>query len=510
MTSNRTFVYAIYWAIAVGILQCHILLGSAQEFGLVVVPAGDDAILLVPQISGILSVTWQAPDGAIIGQWTVGKNGESLGVANSHVPHYSGRVNVTKMQMEIASAQPDDTGNYTLTVVNRVSSSSSITSLLLGLIVLEDSSGKSSISERLTAANSGLDDISYPPMDLRNADPCVAKGCTWKKSSDGNVYIPYVLSNEYSPFERNVIERAMRSMQSSTCIRFRPRQSERDFLGIYSRSGCSSFVGRRGGEQVVSLRRQGCLYIGTIQHEFLHALGFWHEHQRSDRDNHVRVLLQNVETGKEHNFDTVETLNQNTPYDYSSIMHYTRVAFSKNGQATLVPIPDSSVPIGTALSMSRNDITRINRLYKCDQILVRVSVLSTAIEGESVTLECTWSGAQTSVTWRKNGLTLSQDSRMTMVEGLLIINQLQRDDEGQYSCTVVTDDTTDTSTAKLTVYYKCLTLGGLIGVVIACAIVLCALCIAIVLLVQRRKAQRSIHTAYSVNIKNPNFPYSGS
>jgi len=48
---------------------------------------------------------------------------------------------------------------------------------------------------------------------------------------------------------------------------------------------------------VVSLARRGCLYHGTIQHEVLHALGFNHEQTRSDRDNHIRVMLQNVQSG---------------------------------------------------------------------------------------------------------------------------------------------------------------------------------------------------------------------
>ncbi len=62
-------------------------------------------------------------------------------------------------------------------------------------------------------------------------------------------------------------------------------------------SSCYSYVGRRGGKQVVSLARSGCLYHGTVQHELLHALGFNHEQTRSDRDKHIKVLLQNVQSG---------------------------------------------------------------------------------------------------------------------------------------------------------------------------------------------------------------------
>lgn len=48
---------------------------------------------------------------------------------------------------------------------------------------------------------------------------------------------------------------------------------------------------------MLSLARSGCLYHGTVQHELLHALGFNHEQTRSDRDKHIKVLLQNVQSG---------------------------------------------------------------------------------------------------------------------------------------------------------------------------------------------------------------------
>ncbi|KAG5849136.1 hypothetical protein ANANG_G00106800 [Anguilla anguilla] len=105
--------------------------------------------------------------------------------------------------------------------------------------------------------------------------------------------------------------------------------------------------------------------LKTVQHELLHALGFNHEQTRSDRDNHIRVLLQNVVSGMEHNFNRIDTNNLATPYDYNSVMQYHRYAFSKNNQPTMVPIPNNNVEIGAATQMSYNDILRINRLYQC-------------------------------------------------------------------------------------------------------------------------------------------------
>ncbi|XP_040889612.1 low choriolytic enzyme-like [Toxotes jaculatrix] len=201
---------------------------------------------------------------------------------------------------------------------------------------------------------------------LQNADPCTARGCLWPKSPDGNVYVPYRISSQYSQRERDTIIRGLQSFARSTCIRFTPLNRQRDFVDIHSRSGCYSYVGRRGNGQILSLNRQGCVYESTIQHELLHALGFDHEQTRSDRDEHVRILLQNVIPGEEHNFMKIQTNNLGTPYDYNSVMHYSRFAFSKNCQPTIVPIPDENVPIGRATQMSPNDILRVNLLYKCN------------------------------------------------------------------------------------------------------------------------------------------------
>ena len=40
-----------------------------------------------------------------------------------------------------------------------------------------------------------------------------------------------------------------------------------------SDSGCYSYVGMIGGVQVLSIQANGCAYIGSVAHEFLHALG---------------------------------------------------------------------------------------------------------------------------------------------------------------------------------------------------------------------------------------------
>ena len=45
--------------------------------------------------------------------------------------------------------------------------------------------------------------------------------------------------------------------------------------------------------QKLSLAR-GCHHATTAMHELFHALGFWHEQSRRDRDNYVNIIWSNI------------------------------------------------------------------------------------------------------------------------------------------------------------------------------------------------------------------------
>ena len=42
----------------------------------------------------------------------------------------------------------------------------------------------------------------------------------------------------------------------------------------------------------------GCNHKGTIIHELMHTIGFWHEQSRPDRNQYVEVLWENIKDGK--------------------------------------------------------------------------------------------------------------------------------------------------------------------------------------------------------------------
>lgn len=117
----------------------------------------------------------------------------------------------------------------------------------------------------------------------------------------------------------------MNEYHAKTCVRFvaRDARKHRDYIYIHPDDGCYSLVGRVGGRQPLSLD-SGCIQTGTIIHELMHTVGFFHEQSRYDRDQYIDIIWPNVVNGADDQFEKYGTsvIDQlNEPYDYSSIMH---------------------------------------------------------------------------------------------------------------------------------------------------------------------------------------------
>ncbi len=112
-----------------------------------------------------------------------------------------------------------------------------------------------------------------------------------------------------------------------------------------------------------------CINQGTVIHEILHTLGFFHEHSRPDRDQYVRIIDENIRGGANFNFEKLgsEFINSlGIEYDYNSIMHYCENSFSVDPakKKTIVTL-DPNAKVCDGCELSPLDILQINLLYKC-------------------------------------------------------------------------------------------------------------------------------------------------
>jgi hypothetical protein len=94
--------------------------------------------------------------------------------------------------------------------------------------------------------------------------------------------------------------------------------------------GFSSSVGMAGGEQFIKIGPMAW-NRGTILHEAGHALGYYHEQQRDDRDTYVIINWSNIDPGNQPNFAKLPGgSNAIGAYDFFSVMHYSRNALAIN------------------------------------------------------------------------------------------------------------------------------------------------------------------------------------
>ena len=155
---------------------------------------------------------------------------------------------------------------------------------------------------------------------------------------------------------------------------FRPATTnDEDFIKFIPNNnvGCNSYVGRIGNEQPINLQRPGCMSRSTITHEMIHALGYYHEQSRPDRNESVIIKYANIIQKRWHNFKWQgNTFTFGVPYDLTSIMHYKWDDFSESPGILPSIIPKkqgiSRTLIGSSPVPTILDVEKIKRMYDCN------------------------------------------------------------------------------------------------------------------------------------------------
>lgn len=147
---------------------------------------------------------------------------------------------------------------------------------------------------------------------------------------------------------RAVMRGAMGAWTNGTGVVFREGRGRFSLFPIYihiqNSTGNNSALGMIPNGQIMNITSWGTPFI--IVHELGHALGLHHEHERPDRDLFVQINGNNIQNGQANQFTK---LPAGTPvyggYDFDSIMHYSRCAFS------------TGCPAGTACNCAVNQET---------------------------------------------------------------------------------------------------------------------------------------------------------
>ena len=148
-----------------------------------------------------------------------------------------------------------------------------------------------------------------------------------------------------------------------TSVQFVQYTNQRDVLVFKNAVGtCKSYMGRIGGKQPIFISPNCGAH--EIAHELMHALGFLHEQNRTDRDSYITINRENIDGAKILNFEKFPQdfmiLSGLAPFDTTSIMIYPAKMFSRNGEPTMKSLKD---PIQPGDRLSVQDIRRINEYY---------------------------------------------------------------------------------------------------------------------------------------------------
>jgi len=196
----------------------------------------------------------------------------------------------------------------------------------------------------------------------------------------------YEFNENVDSTTRQIIRNGVSLLKDSLghCINFKESDHGERVLVSKHEDYCQASVGYYGLDTQILDLATWCyikgwprkVFYGSIQHEFLHALGLFHEQSRDDRDSYVNIHEENIQPKKIHNFNTCSQRGEKCstfgePYDYSSVMHYPKDAASIGTSLTITaknPINNENGPKSWAHSWRCEACTVFVRLSSCHTI----------------------------------------------------------------------------------------------------------------------------------------------
>ena len=206
------------------------------------------------------------------------------------------------------------------------------------------------------------------PIDFYERPEVTAPGAPdapWRKASFWpNGIVPYEFDANVAGWQQTLMIAAMAEWEAVAHVDFITRTSEGNYLHILDSNVNSSWIGVQGGGQDVDIASWASRF--TMAHELCHALGFWHEQSRPNRDGYVIINTECITPGKAHNFDKHTSAGQYGPYDFDSVMHYPDWAFLN----TNVPTCTETITVRPPNQAWQNLIGQRTHLSDMDELIV--------------------------------------------------------------------------------------------------------------------------------------------
>jgi len=226
-------------------------------------------------------------------------------------------------------------------------------------------------------------DILYADNKKRNS----VKINLWNPTKKGEkLVIPYSYASNYPAEMKRKVEIGIKAMNDHLkCGHdvWVPHTNQKHRVEIINDGGCYSLLGKTVDQDMGSNSKQpvsigeGCEAKHIVLHELMHAMGFYHEQNRVDRDKYVRINWNDIEESGKAQFEKASDDNifqTSVPYDYMSVMHYPLGDFGKDGKPamTILPNPISKKLtkadlriLGNVPDLSKNDLKELRAYFRC-------------------------------------------------------------------------------------------------------------------------------------------------
>jgi hypothetical protein len=173
--------------------------------------------------------------------------------------------------------------------------------------------------------------------------------------------------------DRSRVTNAIATIQNSNSgVTFVERTNQPNYIQFKNTNdstiGGSSELGMTGGQQIILISSPSNADTGSAIHEILHALGFFHEQSRADRNNYIVVYPQNIVSKYQSQFNTylqdgINGIEIGT-FDFDSIMLYPSTAFITSSGVYSMTKLDGSPFFAQRSHLSAGDIEGIRYRYR--------------------------------------------------------------------------------------------------------------------------------------------------